>query len=334
MAYNLCNVQLKHNSRKDFLKTLGLLGATQFLSPFAKGTNISPGMLTLPEKPSPAKRILRVAHLTDIHIKPEKTAEQGFAAALHQVNQLPDKPDFIINGGDAIMNAVSFSKENVKAQWNCFHSILKSENDLKVHHCIGNHDLFGWAMPGADKSSGKIWALDEYQMNLPYYSFSTKGWKFIVIDSIHPRKSVPGYFGKVDEAQLAWLETELHNTPEHTHICVVSHIPILAVCTLFDGSYVHNNHWFVPDNTLHADARILRDLFYKNGKVKACLSGHIHLIDHVNYLDTDYYCNGAVSGGWWKGDHQQFSPSFIVMNFFEDGSTTREVFYYKWNGMS
>lgn len=325
-------MQLKQNSRKDFLKTLGLLGAAQLASPFLKGTNISPGMLTLPEKRSPGKRILRVAHLTDIHIKPEKIAEQGFAAALHQVNQLADKPDFIINGGDAIMNAVSFSKENVKAQWNCFHTLLKNENNLKVHHCIGNHDLFGWAMPGADKSNGKVWALDEYQMKQPYYSFSVKGWKFIVLDSIHPRKSVPGYFGKVDEAQLTWLEAELLNTPGHTHICVVSHIPILAVCTLFDSSYIHNNHWFVPDNTLHADAPVLRDLFYKNGKVKACLSGHIHLIDHVNYLGTDYYCNGAVSGGWWKGDHQQFSPSFIVMNFFEDGSTTREVFYYKWNG--
>lgn len=310
------------------------MGTAHLLSPFAKATNTSPALLSLPEKHSRSKRVLRVAHLTDIHIKPDKVAEAGFAAALHQVNSLADKPDFIINGGDSIMNAVSLSKEHVKEQWNCFHTLLQNENNLNIHHCVGNHDLFGWAMPGVNKSSGKTWALDEYRMKKAYYSFSTNGWKFIVLDSIHSRKSVPGYFGKVDEEQLAWLESELLNTPEHAHICIVSHIPILAVCTLFDGSYVHNNHWFVPDNTLHADARILRDLFYKSGKVKACLSGHIHMIDHVNYLGTDYYCNGAVSGGWWKGDHQQFSPSFIVMNFFEDGSTTREVFHYKWNGMA
>ncbi len=315
-------------TRKSFFKTIGLLGAGTLLAPLsfqANALSVESSITAVKRK-----RLLRVAHLTDIHVKPDKIAEAGFAAALQQVNEMPDKPDFIINGGDAIMNAVSFSKEQVRDQWNCFHRLLQTHNQLPVHHCIGNHDLFGWALPGVNHNDGKLWALNEYQLSKPYYTFTQKGWKFIVLDSIHPRKSIPGYFGKLDEVQMNWLETELASTSPTTHVCIVSHIPILAVCTLFDNSYVNHNHWFVPDNTLHADAHQLRDLFYRYKNVKTCLSGHIHLIDHVNYLGTDYYCNGAVSGGWWKGDHQQFSPSFIIMNLYDDGTTEREVHYYDW----
>ena len=321
--------EMEIQNRKSFIKTLGILTAGTFVTPVlaeannnATSQNISP---TAPKK----KRVLRVAHLTDIHIKPDKIAEQGLAEALNQVNTMADKPDFIINGGDTIMNAGAISKPLVKEQWACFHKLNLAYNKIPMHHCIGNHDLFGWALPGTNKNDGKKWALDEYQLSNPYYSFFKNGWKFIILDSIHPRKSVPGYFGKLDDEQLNWLENELAQAKDK-NICVVTHIPILAVCTLFDSSKLHHNNWFVPDNTLHADAYQLRDLFFKYKNVKACLSGHIHLIDYVNYLGTDYYCNGAVSGAWWKGDHQQFSPSFIVMNFYDDGTSEREIHYYNW----
>jgi hypothetical protein len=75
---------------------------------------------------------------------------------------------------------------------------------------------------------------------------------------------------------------------------------------------------------------MLRDLFFQYPNIKACLSGHIHLIDHVNYLGVDYYCNGAVCGSWWMGNHQQFPPAFTIQNFYTDGSTDREVHYYDW----
>lgn len=326
---------MKTQTRKSFFKTLGILTAGSIVPPFwsdVKGNSIETAP-TLAKTTLSKKRVLRVAHLTDIHIKPEKIAEQGLAEALSQVNAMADKPDFILNGGDTIMNAVSISKQLVKEQWACFHKLNLANNKIPIHHCIGNHDLYGWALPGSNKNDGKKWAMDEYQLTKPYYSFDTNGWKFIVLDSIHPRKSVPGYFGKLDEAQFNWLENELIQAKDK-HVCIVSHIPILAVCTFFDNSKLQHNSWFVPDNTLHADAFQLRDLFFNYKNVKACLSGHIHLIDYVNYLGTDYYCNGAVSGAWWKGDHQQFSPSFIIMNFYDDGTTEREIHYYNWKQLA
>lgn len=322
--------------RKTFLRTLGVAGGGILLAG-SSGLQATPPVSehpgrTEPVNRGPANRVLRVAHLTDIHIKPEKIAEHGTTIALHEVNDMADKPDFIINGGDAIMNAVAMSKENVKGQWNKFNQVLKNENGLPVYNCIGNHDLFGWMLPSPDHEESKKWAMDEYGMAQSYYSFVKGNWKFIVLDSIHGRNSVPGYFGKLDDRQMDWLKAELNNTGDDMHICIVSHIPILAICCLFDGGLFERGPMKLSDNNMHADAQELTELFYAKGNVRACLSGHIHLIDYVNYLGTEYYCNGAVAGGWWKGDHQHFAPAYAVMNFYDDGSSTREVHYYKWKG--
>ncbi|MFN8299635.1 MAG: metallophosphoesterase [Chitinophagales bacterium] len=328
---------MERSNRKSFLKTLGILGGGSLLlksnvlaSPVIQAESSSP-LHTQPLSVSGAKRVLRVAHLTDIHIKNERAAEYGMAAALHAVNSMADKPDFIINGGDAIMNAASLTRDVVKDQWNCFHRIFQNENSLPLYHCIGNHDLYGWLLPSADHAEAKKWAKDEYQLTKSYYAFERAGWKFIVLDSIHGRKSVPGYFGKLDDEQMLWLKQELEGTPATTHVCVVSHIPILAICCLFDNDVTSTGKLKISENNMHYDSDELARLFYSHGNVRACLSGHIHLIDYVNYLGTEYFCNGAVAGEWWKGKHQQFDPAFCVMNLFEDGTVTREVNYYKWS---
>ena len=273
---------------------------------------------------------MRVAHLTDIHVKPSRIAEYGMAAALNAVNNMKDKPDFIINGGDAIMNEGALTKGTVREQWGAFHNLINKENSLPVYHCIGNHDLYGFVLPSADHAESKRWAMDEYQLKRSYYSFDKKGWRFIVLDSIHGRNSVPGYLGKLDDEQIAWLRSELSNLDADTHVCIVSHIPILAICSMFDGIFTGNMQRSVSTTNMHEDAGELVELFYKYRNVRLCMSGHIHLIDYVNYLGVDYYCNGAVAGDWWKGDLQHFAPSFSVINYFEDGSTSREVIYYKW----
>ncbi len=136
-----------NQDRKTFLRTLGLAGAGALL---LKGSSAQAGpvngnpLRTEPGDRGLAKRVLRVAHLTDIHVKPEKIAEYGMAAALRAVNDMADRPDFVLNGGDAIMNAVAMTKPDVRNQWQRFYVIMKSENGLPLYNCIGNHDLGGW----------------------------------------------------------------------------------------------------------------------------------------------------------------------------------------------
>jgi 3',5'-cyclic-AMP phosphodiesterase len=58
-----------------------------------------PGRSFAATENSSAKRVLRIAHLTDVHVQPEKRAGEGLAACLNHVQQLPDKPDLILTGG-------------------------------------------------------------------------------------------------------------------------------------------------------------------------------------------------------------------------------------------
>lgn len=319
-------------NRKNFLKLAGL-SSLGFMTSGLTASNVSQFVNTESEgKGAP----LRVAHLTDVHIQQGLEAEKGFASCLHAVNSLDQRPDLIINGGDAIMNsALTFSKDTINKQWALFHSMMKSDNGISVKHCIGNHDLTGWPFSKSSDEETKRHAMGEYEMSSPYYSFRQGKWKFIVLDSIRSTRSIPGYFAKLDEAQFLWLSEELKSTPQDVYVCIVSHVPILAICTLFDSIFKNKKSArHIPNNVLHEDASELTGLFYNYPNVKACLSGHIHLIDHVNYLGVDYFCNGAVSGSWWKGNYHQFPPSFSVMNFYSDGKVTRDIQYYNWKQCS
>lgn len=113
----------------------------------AGGLALGAGVLvssSVAQASSKSKRVLRVAHLTDIHIQPEKRAGEGMAETLRQVNGLRDKPDLILSGGDLIMDAFAASYERTKTQWDLFQSVLKAENSLPIEHCIGNHDVWSF----------------------------------------------------------------------------------------------------------------------------------------------------------------------------------------------
>ena len=85
------------------------------------------------EKETP-ERVLRVAHLTDIHVQPERKAAEGMAKTLEIVNGLADKPDLILTGGDLIMDAFGQSKDRVKTQWDIFTRVMRESNKIPVRH--------------------------------------------------------------------------------------------------------------------------------------------------------------------------------------------------------
>src|SRR5215510_6722376 len=78
-------------------------------------------------------RPIRFAHLTDIHVKPGIVPETGMAKALQHAQKLSPKLDFIINGGDSIMDALEADKAKTQTQWDLFHKILKQETSLPIY---------------------------------------------------------------------------------------------------------------------------------------------------------------------------------------------------------
>ncbi len=316
--------------RRDFIaQTLLSTAATTGLVTTAASAN-TPSVKTDSEQAvaqTARKHVIRIAHLTDIHVKPDKVAEEGMARAFRNANDLNPKPDFIINGGDSIMDALEKTKEETAAQWKVYKTILKAENSLPVVHAIGNHDIWGWFSKfnglQADKLYGKQWAIEELGLPNRYYSFERAGWKFIILDSVQLNRE-GGYVAYIDTEQYAWLENELKTCAPTTHISIVSHVPILAMCSaLFYGRPEPNGDFLTKRNQMHTDFFKLKALFKNYPNIRVCLSGHVHLQDEVNYLGITYYCNGAVSGAWWRGPFQDFPPAYAIIDYYDDGSFER-----------
>lgn len=279
------------------------------------------------------RNTIRFAHITDTHVKPGAIPEAGMAKALHHVQQLHPKVDFIMNGGDSIMDSMEADKQKTQVQWDLFHSILSKENELPIYHCIGNHDVWGWFIkenkPEADEMYGKKWVQETLQMENRFYSFTKDNWHFIVLDSTQLNPA-GGYIAYIDDVQLDWLKKELSVTPPSKHICIVSHIPILSICAgLFFDKTETNGDLKIQRNLMHTDFMVLKKLFLQFPNIKLCLSGHIHLQDQLTYLGITYYCNGAICGNWWKGPFQEFAPAYALMELHDDGTFNRTIINYE-----
>jgi 3',5'-cyclic-AMP phosphodiesterase len=319
-------------NRRNFLSNT-LLSASAAALPFSTSAENTPSVIAPLAPIAPRKRVIRVANLTDIHLKPEKVAQDGLAKALASVQTLNPKPDFILNGGDSIMDALDKTKDEVKTQWALYKSIMKAENTIPVTHVIGNHDVWGWLSKSSDvlkndKLYGKAWVIDELKMPKRYYAFKRAGWKFIILDSTQLNPN-GGYTAYIDGEQFEWLKAELAGTAATEHICIVSHIPILSMCAgLFFGKTEANGDLLTKHNIMHRDFFKIKELFKNHTNIKLCVSGHIHLQDSVDYLGIKYYCNGAVSGGWWRGNYQDFPPAYAVLDYYDDGSFERYFVNY------
>ncbi|HRJ26181.1 MAG TPA: metallophosphoesterase [Fimbriimonadaceae bacterium] len=291
-----------------------------------KWTAASALLPTLPvlASASPKKEVaLRIAHLTDIHVQPELKAGIGMADALRIAQERRPKPDLILTGGDLIMDCSGTSATRAQDQWDIFNQVLKNELTTPIEHCLGNHDVFAMyryskGRQAGEPEYGKKWAMEILGLGHPYRSFDRAGWHFIVLDSTFPQTD--SYTAKLDDEQFEWLVADLKKTPKTTPILVLSHIPILAACAYFDGNNEKTGNWVVPGSWMHIDARRITRAFYEHGGVKLALSGHMHLVDRVDYLGTTYLCNGAVSGAWWRGNYHECEPGFGEVTLYRDGT--------------
>jgi predicted MPP superfamily phosphohydrolase len=310
-------------NRRHFARNAAWLSATV---PF-----IGSDILKASASTSFKKTSVKVAFLTDVHIKAGDIPQTGMRLAIRHINNQSSKPDFIINGGDSIMDALAATKDQTQAQWDIWNTIMKEENKLPIYHCIGNHDVWGWQVKDeslkSDPLYGKNWVVQQFKMPNRYYSFGKGMWHFIMLDSVHAHEG--GYMGRLDEEQFQWLENELAQVPKNKFICLASHIPIASYAIIMfmdDGKSL--NDVKIPRSLLHSDGVRLKNLFKRFPNVKVCLSGHLHLQDEVTYLGVKYYCNGAVSGAWWKGAFHEFSPSYALFDFHKDGTVSREMVPY------
>jgi 3',5'-cyclic AMP phosphodiesterase CpdA len=296
--------------RRNFIKGISLVGF---------GSLLGGSMAAQELKNVKAKKVLRIANITDVHLNAENNAPQRFSKCLNEIKN--QQVDFFLNGGDSIMAADydHINREQVTEMWNLWKNSLKNISDYEIYSCLGNHDMW-WAAPNRnDPMYGKPFAMDQLNMPAPFYSFNKADWHFIVLDS-----NCDGG-GNLGEEQIQWLSADLKKTPHSTPVLVMSHYPILSACTHTVGGN-------------HKDSLSITKIFYQHRHKKIhCISGHVHLLDRSIYNNVHYYCNGAVSGFWWsEGDdksaekywYHETPPGYAILDLYEDGSLISNYYTY------
>ncbi len=297
-------------SRRKVFKTLGLGIGAVFLP-----TSVKASEPKLPE--SKSNKVLTIAHITDVHIRPEHNAPNRFRKCLSEIKK--HRVDFFLNGGDTIYAAdyKDIKRNRVVVQWNIWNELRSEISEFDIYSCLGNHDMW-WAAPDkSDEMYGKDYVVKQLKIPNRYYSFDKKGWHFIVLDSNNEDA------GSLDNEQRLWLERDLEKLENGSNVLIMSHYPILGVSTILDGGN-------------HTDSEYITSLFYKHSDKKiSCLSGHVHLLDKATYNNVDYYCNGALSGYWWEeGDdksvgkywYKETPPGYAIIKLFDNGAV--ENVYY------
>ncbi|MHC4445953.1 MAG: metallophosphoesterase family protein [Planctomycetota bacterium] len=261
----------------------------------------------------------RFAHLTDIHIKPEDRAPENFRQCLKVVHQLKPRPDFILSGGDMVADVMGADENKAKKLFDLYTSIC-NQSDIPIHHCIGNHDIFGWANKKTKVSPdhplyGRKMFKQRLDLASTTYSFDHKGWHFCVVDDILPRPpqdQTGRYIGGISQANLAWLDRDLTAAADKPKI-ICMHIPVVSVSLFRNQDAINKPALKVPRKSVCQNPGPIFKLLQKHN-VTLVLTGHRHINESFRFQKTTHITDAAVCGAWWKGPHQGNPPGFGLID--------------------
>lgn len=263
--------------------------------------------------------------MTDIHVQPEKNAEAGFRAAIGKVNEL--NPDFVITGGDLVMDVLATSYGRADSLYNIYTEIQKEFN-MPVYNTLGNHEVYGWyERSGADPANpeyGK--GMFENRIGPRYQRIDRFGWIFFILDSVE-KDEKGGYEGMIDSEQMLWLQEQLAGIDPSTPVVISTHIPLLTA-----GAMVYyGTTTATPSSWVVTNAKEVTELF-KDHNLRLVLQGHLHIYETLHILGIQYITGGAVSGSWWTGPYYGTEEGFLLVKVAGD-SFTWEYIDYGWEAM-
>ena len=275
------NVLAKRWSRRGFIETLGLTGATLVAAPLASqllaGTAIA----------STAVQDFCFAVLADSHTMGEKNPlmKIRLEAAIRQINAQVPTPDFVMYLGDAI-------HDGTREEFKYFEEIM-AQLQPRVFYLAGEHD---WYL-----DLGDYYMQHMIKHPRPYYSFDHKGahimalhgcnlndfWtarkltakeRMHVAGTINDQSQGPFLLGK---QQLDWMEYDLAHVPKEAPILVFSHTPLY--------------HYYRPWNMWTQDADDAQAIL-KPFKHVQVFHAHVHqLVEHR--IGNIEFC-GVLSTSW------------------------------------
>ncbi|GAB3453833.1 metallophosphoesterase [Massilia terrae] len=199
---------MKHTiKRRDFLKMAGLGGIVY-----------ASGLAGWARAGTPAEDFYFV-QMSDAHWgfegPPNPDARGTLPKAVAAVNSLEPPPDFIVFTGDLTHTTDDPAERRKRLRE--FKGIIGGLRVKDVHFMPGEHDA------SLDKGA----AFQEF-FGDTHYTFDHKGVHFIVLDNV----SDPA--GKIGDAQLAWLSSDLAKTGADVPIVVFTHRPLFDLYPQWD----------------------------------------------------------------------------------------------------
>lgn len=278
------------------------------------------------------RRGFRFVHMTDLHMREGQGARDGIALAVAKVAALNPAPDFVIVGGDVCDGLMGGPSPWAEDQYRWAEQALAGLN-MPIHYVVGNHDIVGWGRSkdrsGSDPKGGKQRFLDRFVKGPAYQSFSHKGAKVLLLDSIQPAEGKFPYRARIDDDQLQWMKSELESA-DGGPVFVAVHCPVASSFTMFvdDPSRPAQAPYLVEN------AREVHELF-RDHNVQLVLQGHTHVAECVDYAGRRHITSGAVCGSWWQGKRLGVDPEgFSVIDYNPDQAalTERVQWTYKPTG--
>jgi 3',5'-cyclic AMP phosphodiesterase CpdA len=264
----------------------------------------------------------RFVFMTDIHITFQDRAIEGFQKAIDSAESL--NPDFIITGGDLIMDALNQKYSRADSLYNLY-TRLANRFKKPLYNCMGNHEIWAW-----NKNTNVDTTLLEYgkgmyckRLSPEYYSIDINGWHFIFLSSVQ-RDYKDVYFGGIDDKQLNWLQQDLAKVNKITPVAIVTHIPLMTLqAQYYNGSLAANNKGDVVTNSKETLQ------LFKGYNLKLVLQGHLHYYEKMEISGISFITGGAVCGSWWKGAYNGTQEGFVVID--AEGEKINASYYdYGW----
>lgn len=260
--------------------------------------------------------------MTDIHVKPELRAMEGFQMAIDNVNEL--NPDFVITGGDLVDDVLKASYERADALYKLYNEMTKGFN-MPVYNTIGNHEHYGYATPEVDPEHPEYGDnMFEKRIGKRFYSFDHKGWHFMILDGTEEGEGGKPYIGKVDEKQLEWIQEDLQELDPETPIAIVTHIPLVSVFPQIQHGPLHA----VNQGSLVTNQQDVLALF-RHMNLKLVLQGHLHAVEEINLMGkVRFITGGAICGIWWRTpDDGELQEGYVKVDVSGDDFSWEYVDY-------
>lgn len=267
----------------------------------------------------PAKKKLRFAFLTDIHLNAANDGKglEGLKQALDKTKEL--NVDFIITGGDHVDVSGMSSDAISKKDADFLYSTLKQTLDLSgltYYPTIGNHDRYRDAANGFVNGD----ELFEKYFNESYYTFQEKGFHFFILNSVESGGET-GYV--VGEEQIKWIQNKLLEIDAETPIIIATHVPFYSLYY----PLVENRYAFVDIISNYKE--LLKT--FGNHNLQIVLQGHQHIHEEIKLQGVQFITGGAVSAGWWNGAFHGTEEGFMLVEIDEKNNFNWEYIDYGWN---